>query len=650
MIIKIKKALISVSDKNKILEFAKFLEKQNIELISTGGTYDYLQSNNVKVQSIKNYTNFPEILDGRVKTLHPKIHGGLLARHNNKKDELELSENNISHIDLVIVNLYPFAETIIKSKNESEESFENIIENIDIGGPSMLRSAAKNFEYKVVVCDTADYDLIIKQISESGGVDRDLRFYLATKVFNHTASYDSLIAQFLNFKQKDYFPKTLTLSFKKKQELRYGENPHQKASYYQNLIDYHIEKLHLEKLKDNNTNVNIEKSNNNSNLESNILKNDNKKDGIEFTENKNDPNNYLNRHQNFKWEQIQGKELSYNNILDTESAINILINLSTPTVAIVKHNNPCGVASAAEEIYYNKTQVQENLSNNSKSNSILNSIKNSKVNSISSEKLIEIFKRARACDPISAFGGVIAIGGGVANSENLNNPLLVDENLAKEIIQNFVEIVIAESFTENALKVFQTKKNIRLIKITKNNSIIAQNNLNIRVAMGGILIQDKDELDESEYFKTWKCVTNNNTKNSYTSNASDESNKSNQQIFPALCFAWKVCKIIKSNAIVFCSQENNIYSTLGIGAGQMSRLDSVEIAISKSKKAKLNLLNSIVASDAFFPFRDGVEALAKAGAKYIVQPGGSINDEDVIKAANENNLQMYFTNVRHFLH
>ena len=648
MILKIKKALISVSDKNKILEFAKFLEKQNIELISTGGTYDYLQSNNVKVQSIKNYTNFPEILDGRVKTLHPKIHGGLLARHNNKKDELELSENNISHIDLVIVNLYPFAETIIKSKNETKESFDNIIENIDIGGPSMLRSAAKNFEYKVVVCDTLDYDLIIKQILESGGVDRDFRFYLATKVFNHTASYDSLIAQFLNFKQKDFFPKTLTLSFQKKQELRYGENPHQKASYYQNLIDYHVEKLHLEKLhleklEHKITNANIEKSKSNinsnsitfSNIENDISKNINKKDELEFSKNESDKNNYLNRHQNFKWEQIQGKELSYNNILDTESAINILINLNTPTVAIVKHNNPCGVASASEEIYYNKNLVQENL------------IKNSKVNSISSEKLIEIFRRARACDPISAFGGVIAIGGGVANSENHSNPLLVDEYLAKEIIQNFVEIVIAESFTENALKVFQTKKNIRLIKIIRNNTSIAQNNLNLRVAMGGILIQDKDELDESEYFKTWKCVTKNNPNKS---DNSDKSNESNQQIFPALYFAWKVCKIIKSNAIVFCSQENNIYSTLGIGAGQMSRLDSVEIAISKSKKTNLNLSNSIVASDAFFPFRDGVVALAKAGAKYIVQPGGSINDEDVIKAANENNLQMYFTNVRHFLH
>ncbi len=536
MLQKIQRALISVSNKEGLIDIASFLVEKNIEIISTGGTLRYLQENKIRAKAIETFTSFPEILDGRVKTLHPKVHGALLSRKNNLKDEKELAENKIEEIDLLIVNLYPFAETLAKNSNQTEASFAEIIENIDIGGPSMLRSAAKNFEYKTVVCNPKDYELIQKEITQKGGIARDVRLLLATKVFQLTADYDATISSFLNTKNPNSLPEVLTLSFHRNQNLRYGENPHQKAAYYQSTLDHYKEKLSIEK----------------------------------------------------NWEQIQGKELSYNNILDAEAAWNCIQSLKNESFVIVKHNNPCGVAMLGGQDSKASRQV-------------------------------DIFIKARDCDSVSAFGGIVACN------------RIIEGNTAECILEGFVELVLAPDFTEEAQALFSKKKNIRLIKIFKKN--IEQVRLEARLALNGFLFQEKD--DGVDIPTSWKCVTQ---------------KKLDTSLLPVLDFSWRVCKFVKSNAIVFSSSSQDLFFTLGIGAGQMSRLDSVEIAISKARRANHSLANSIVASDAFFPFRDGVDAIAKSGAGFIVQPGGSIRDAEVIEAADEKNIVMFFTGCRHFLH
>ncbi len=545
--IQIKRALLSVSDKTGIVDFARFLQTKDVQLISTGGTLKTLQEANLSVCSIEDYTGSPEILGGRVKTLHPKIHGGLLARRNLPEDQEDLQKNGIQNIDLLIVNLYPFAQTICRD----ETSLEKAIENIDIGGPAMLRGAAKNFEYLAVVCDVNDYEKIKQEITNKNGIGAELRLELACKVFNHTASYDSLIANYLNKITRQKLPQYLTLSYQKAQTLRYGENPHQSAAFYRPVIEFFGDKQSTTK----------------------------------------------------HWQQLQGKELSFNNILDANAAKRTALSLPHPGVVIVKHLNPCGAAIIKGD-RTNQPEVIEN-------------------------QLCHAFERAFACDSTSAFGGIIAIKGHVG------------QKLALSICKNFAEIVIAQSYSQEALDIFSAKKNLRLLSFdyAKFNPYdqqdqskgLAKNNtkMEVRSTMDGLLYQDIDNQFISP--EKWQVV----------SKAKAEPN-----LLTAMAFAWCIAKQVKSNAIVFTSQD----MTLGIGAGQMSRLDSVQIAVTKAKKADIDLHGSIVASDAFFPFRDGLDALAQAGAQAVVQPGGSVRDEEVIAAADQHGLVMAFTGMRHFLH
>ena len=555
-IILIKRALLSVSDKTGLKDFAKFLESKNVSIISTGGTLKTLEELKISVSSVENYTGFPEIFEGRLKTLHPKIHGGLLARRNVTQDELSLKENSIQRIDLLIVNLYPFANVISQDKC----SFDNAIENIDIGGPAMLRAAAKNFENVAALCCITDYEKVQNEIEKKGGISRALRLELAAKIYNHTASYDSLIANYFNSIQGEKLPKTLTLSFQKKQSLRYGENPHQKAAYYQTVLDATREK-------------NQEESN-----------------SIKISSAQTGQSKKL-------WQQLQGKELSYNNILDVDAAISAVSDLPRTGIVIIKHLNPCGAA-----INNNDAVNDKNLKD---------------------EDFCDIFLRAQSCDPISAFGSIIAIQGEVG------------QGLANIISKIFVEVIVATSFHPESLKILSAKKNLRLLKYEKQNLSIMKNSMQCRNAMGGLLYQENDSIDSMESVtkgnNAWQIVSE---------------KKPDKETLEGMYFAWCLAKNIKSNAIVFSS----LHESLGIGAGQMSRLDSVEIAISKARKSNKDLINSFVASDSFFPFRDGVDAIAKAGAKAIVHPGGSVKDEEIIRAANEHNLVMATTGKRHFLH
>ena len=504
-----KRALISVSDKTNIVEFAKGLEKHGFEVISTGGTYTHLKNNGVSCISIEDVTHFPEILEGRVKTLHPKIHGGLLSKRGNELHNKHVAENNIEYIDLVCVNLYPF-EATVKKEGVSEEE---IIENIDIGGPSMLRSAAKNFNDVAVVTDINDYAKILEEL-EKGGISYETRRALAIKVFNTTASYDAAIANYFN-KKDNLVPERLTLSYKLQDSLRYGENPHQKAYHY---------------VQDNN--------------ESYALQNA---------------------------EQLHGKEMSYNNIQDASAALDILSEFDETTCVAVKHMNPCGVATG--------------------------------------NSVFEAYSRAYEADPVSIFGGIVAVNG------------KVDKETAEKMHSIFLEIILATDYDDEALEILTKKKNLRIYKLSEKNNNHEQQ---IKSVRGGILVQDFNDKLADEY-------------ESVTEKKVDESQQRDIE------FGLKVVKHVKSNAIVVVKDGQ----TLGIGAGQMNRVGSCKIALEQAgEKAK----GAVLASDAFFPMRDSADIAADYGIAAIVQPGGSIRDQESIDACNEKGVAMVFSKIRHFKH
>ena len=515
---KIKKALVSVSNKEGIVEFCSTLSKDfGVEIISTGGTLKALIDSGIQAIEISQYTGFPEIMDGKVKTLHPKVHGGILSRR--EMDKQVMKENAIEEIDLVVVNLYPFIETVAKEGTTLEEA----IENIDIGGPSMVRSAAKNNLYTGVIVEPEDYGNILEEMKENkGSLTLQTRRNLAAKAFSHTANYDSAISNYLN-RQQDKNPKFLFGKYELRQELRYGENPHQSATFYIDTSDI--------------TGSNISAA-----------------------------------------KQLQGKELSYNNIADTDAAYECVKTFDEPACVIVKHANPCGIA----------------LGNN----------------------ILEAYQRAFASDETSAFGGIIAF-----------NQSLDDETAQKIIDNQFVEVIIAPGVTEKARDILASKENIRLLdtellgEAEKGSKLLSVN--------GGLLVQDNDIAVITE--QDLKVVS--------------EREPSPEEIKNCL-FAWKVCKFVKSNAIVYT--KNN--QTIGIGAGQMSRIDSAKIAASKAEERGFNTKECCMASDAFFPFRDGIDAAAKIGITSVIQPGGSMRDQEVIDAANEANMAMVFTGVRHFRH
>ena len=504
-----KRALISVSDKTNIVEFAKGLEKHGFEVISTGGTYTHLKNNGVSCISIEDVTHFPEILEGRVKTLHPKIHGGLLSKRGNELHNKHVAENNIEYIDLVCVNLYPF-EATVKKEGVSEEE---IIENIDIGGPSMLRSAAKNFNDVAVVTDINDYDRVLSEL-EQGGITYETRRALAIKVFNTTASYDAAIANYFNKKDK-LVPERLTLSYNLQDSLRYGENPHQKAYHY---------------VQDNN--------------ESYALQNA---------------------------VQLHGKEMSYNNIQDASAALDILSEFDETTCVAVKHMNPCGVATG--------------------------------------NSVFEAYSRAYEADPVSIFGGIVAVNG------------KVDKETAEKMHSIFLEIILATDYDDEALEILTKKKNLRIYKLSEKNNNHEQQ---IKSVRGGILVQDFNDKLADEY----KSVTEKKV---------DESQQRDIE------FGLKVVKHVKSNAIVVVKDGQ----TLGIGAGQMNRVGSCKIALEQAgEKAR----GAVLASDAFFPMRDSADIAADYGIAAIVQPGGSIRDQESIDACNEKGVAMVFSKIRHFKH
>jgi phosphoribosylaminoimidazolecarboxamide formyltransferase/IMP cyclohydrolase len=512
---KIKRALISVSDKTGVLEFAQELIKNEIEILSTGGTAKLLSDNNVPVIEVSDYTGFPEMMSGRIKTLNPKIHGGILARRG--VDDEIMQKHNINTIDLVVVNLYPFQETIAKK----DVTLADAIENIDIGGPTMLRAAAKNNAFVTVIVDSADYTDVLNEIKKTGGVSDEKRYQLAVKTFAHTAQYDGAIANYLS-QESDGFPKYFNQSFVKKQKLRYGENPHQEASFYQQI---------------ENNEVGVTNS-----------------------------------------KQSQGKELSFNNIADTDAALDCVRSFENPACVIVKHANPCGVAE------------QDNIFN--------------------------AYKKAFETDPTSAFGGIIAF-----NRE-------LDEKTAQNIIdKQFVEVIIAPTINEKAQQILSTKKNIRVLECGQLNN--KKPTFDTKKITGGLLVQDSD----------LGVITNKDIK--IVSKATP-----NQEQIEDLLFAWKVAKFVKSNAIVYVKNKQ----TIGIGAGQMSRVYSAKIAGIKAQDENLIVEGCVMASDAFFPFRDGIDAAAKVGIKAIIQPGGSMRDEEVIQAADEAGISMVFTAMRHFKH
>lgn len=510
-----KRALISVFDKTGIVDLAKELVSLDWEIISTGGTSRTLTEAGINVIDISEITSFPECFDGRVKTLHPRIHGGLLALRDNSRHVEMMNELDIQPIDIVVNNLYPFKQTVLKENVSHEE----IIENIDIGGPSMLRAAAKNYKFVAVVVDPADYYTLINDLKINGEVKPEFKEYLAAKVFSHTAHYDALISSYFNEKLEVEFPETLTLTFEKKQELRYGENPHQNAAFYTGIKD----------------------------LEGTLS----------------------------RAEQLHGKELSFNNINDTNGALETLKEFDEPTIVAVKHANPCGIGSA--------------------------------------ETISEAFQKAYDADPVSIYGGIIA-----SNRE-------VDETAAEKINKVFIEVIVAPSYSEQALKILTSKKNRRILKledITKND----YTSLNAKSVLGGMLTQQRDDflLDENQL----KVVT----KREPTDTEMED-----------LFFAWKAVKHAKSNGITLTKNK----ATVAIGPGQVSRIWALENCV---KQGNDNVSGSVLASDAFFPFSDSVEAAAKAGITAIIQPGGSIRDQESIDAADKYNIAMVFTGCRHFKH
>ena len=518
---KIQRAILSVTDKTGLVEFARRLSTMGVELISTGGTAKLLRESGIAVKDISELTGFPEMLDGRVKTLHPKVHGGILHVRSKQEHRAAVSEHGIQPIDMVVVNLYAFEKTAAKPGVQ----FEDIIENIDIGGPSMVRSAAKNFQDVAIVTSPQDYHAIAQEMESSGGsLSLNTKWRLAQKAFATTAAYDSAIASTLEriaspegekpeLNDDTGFPETLRLSFYKAFDLRYGENPHQKAALYS----------------------------------------DGSGKGVA------------------NGKQLQGKDLSYNNIVDLQAAWDLAQEFEEPICAIVKHTNPCGTAIAGT--------------------------------------LAEAYKRALECDPVSAFGGVIGVN------------RTIDRDTATEMAKLFVEAIAAPGFGDAAREIFATKKNLRLVEVVPTEQKWVLKNVS-----GGVLLQDNDvrPLTEADL----KIASE---------------RKPTEQEMRDLLFAWKVCKHVKSNAILYA---RNGQST-GVGAGQMSRVDSAKIGAMKSV---LGIKGSVAASDAFFPFPDGVEEIAKAGAAAIIQPGGSVRDQEVIDAANRLGLAMVLTGVRHFRH
>ncbi|HCV41848.1 MAG TPA: bifunctional phosphoribosylaminoimidazolecarboxamide formyltransferase/inosine monophosphate cyclohydrolase [Bacteroidetes bacterium] len=510
----IRRALISVSDKRGLVEFAQALQALNVEIISTGGTHTLLSTNGIRTRSVSEVTEFPEILDGRVKTLHPKIHGALLAVADNDSHTQQLREHHIQAIDMVVVNLYPFEQTIARNGVPLDEA----VEQIDIGGPAMIRSAAKNFKHKAVIVNPDRYPAVAEELRSNGGRISDTTcFTLAREVFRHTSSYDAAISRYLDRAQKkeNCLPDLLHISMRRETNLRYGENPHQRASVYGNF-------------------------------------------GSLF-------------------QTLHGKELSYNNIVDIAAAAKLVAEFDEPTVAIIKHTNPCGVGSGTT--------------------------------------LLEAYTKALATDSKSAFGGIVA----------MNRPL--DRDAAEKMNEIFTEVIIAPGFPDSVLEFLKKKKDRRLIRIAVD--LRALDELEIRSIPGGFLVQDSDKGRLTK--DGFKVVTKRKP--------TDEETR-------AALYAWRVAKHVKSNAIVYARPDR----TIGVGAGQMSRVDSARVAAQKAVEAGLVVKDTAVASDAFFPFADGLLEAVKAGSTAVIQPGGSIRDEEVIHAADENNIAMVFTGIRHFKH
>jgi phosphoribosylaminoimidazolecarboxamide formyltransferase/IMP cyclohydrolase len=516
---KITRALISVSDKTGIIEFSRHLAGYGVEILSTGGTAKLLREAGLTVKDVSEFTGFPEMLDGRVKTLHPKVHGGLLGMRGNPAHVAKMKEHGIENIDMVVVNLYPFEATVAKEGCRLEDA----IENIDIGGPTMLRSAAKNYPDVTVIVDHADYAGVLEEMAAvKGTVSPATNFGLAVKVFQHTAAYDGAISNYLGARlgeEPQAYPATFTIQVKKAQDLRYGENPQQSAAFY-------VERDIAEPCVSNAV-------------------------------------------------QLQGKELSFNNIIDLDAAIETVKEFEQSAAVIIKHTNPCGVALA--------------------------------------DTPLSAYLKARECDPVSAFGGIVGF-----NRQ-------VDAATARELASTFLEAVIAPGYSDEALEIFTAKKNVRVMQVPLLEAYVAQG-YDLKKVVGGLLVQGRD----LGMVRAADCrvVTER------TPTASE---------YDALDFAWRVCKHVKSNAIVFTNRDQ----TVGIGAGQMSRVDSSKIAV---QKALLPTQGTVLASDAFFPFRDGVDAAAEAGVTAVIQPGGSVRDDEVIKAANEHGIAMVFTGMRHFKH
>jgi phosphoribosylaminoimidazolecarboxamide formyltransferase/IMP cyclohydrolase len=519
MDVTIKRALISVSDKNGIIEFAQTLHSQGVEILSTGGTAKLLIENMIPCLEVSKHTGFPEIMDGRVKTLHPKIHGGILGRRG--IDDGVMKDNDIAPIDLVVVNLYPFEETVAKEGC----SLDDAIENIDIGGPAMVRATAKNHAFVSIIVDPVDYPRVLEEQNSNEGIVSDAtRFDLAVKAFEHTSNYDGMIANYLGRVKEDgsmdELPRTINLQFTKVQEMRYGENPHQHAAFY---TEKNITEASIATAK-----------------------------------------------------QLQGKELSYNNIGDTDAALECIKQFDEPACVIVKHANPCGVAIG--------------------------------------DNLLDSYNQAYSTDPESAFGGIIAF-----NRE-------LDGDTAKTIVERqFVEVIIAPTVSGEAIDAVAKKKNVRLLECGQWQGTSPR--MDYKRVNGGLLVQDADLLLLNEM----KVVS--------------EAQPSEQEMRDLL-FSWKVAKFVKSNAIVYA--KNNM--TVGVGAGQMSRINSARIAGIKAEHAGLDIPGSVMASDAFFPFRDGIDAAHEAGIVAVIQPGGSMRDDEVIAAANEYGMTMILTGMRHFRH
>ncbi|MBP2240892.1 phosphoribosylaminoimidazolecarboxamide formyltransferase/IMP cyclohydrolase [Cytobacillus eiseniae] len=509
-----KRALISVSDKKDVTAFAKQLSELGFEIISTGGTKKSLEESGIPVIGVSDVTGFPEILEGRVKTLNPMIHGGLLAKFDEPSHQAQLEEHHIEPIQIVCVNLYPFQQTIAKR----DVTVEDAIENIDIGGPAMLRASAKNHEHVTVVVDPADYKTVLSQVKDMGEVDKETRRKLAAKVFRHTAAYDAMIADYMTKLANEEAPEKLTVTYELKQSLRYGENPHQKAAFYRKPLGSECSIANAE--------------------------------------------------------QLHGKELSYNNINDADAALQMVKEFTEPAAVAVKHMNPCGVGSGST--------------------------------------IYDAFSKAFAADPVSIFGGIIAF-----NRE-------VDEETACKLHEIFLEIIIAPAFTKEALAILTGKKNLRLLTIPFHTS--GKEEIRLTSMEGGLLVQDYDTFTFDH------------------ANVSVPTKREpSEEEWKALQLGWKIVKHVKSNAIVV----NNEHMTLGIGAGQMNRVGAANIALEQAGK---KAAGAVMASDAFFPMNDTVEAAAKAGITAIIQPGGSVRDEDSIQKADEYGIAMVFTGIRHFKH